>query len=260
VRRAAAVLLALGVLGACGRRDFDARVDATASMTHDGAPDSTVIGHDEDGDGFPDSIDPCPHVAGDLADTDGDGVGDACDPNPTIASEHWLLFATMQAGQTAFDDITGSLQEADSLRFGSDAAPILTAALTDVRIDVGWEIHALTGTGQHQIAFGVQNDAAAEYYFCELNDNMAGADAAIFSYDSTASYVKLAGQVPPAFHTGVGLTRLDAGLTHHLHTGWVGETYEATASTPAYQGGTSIRFALNGIDVSVRYLAIIAAN
>ena len=40
---------------------------------------------DSDGDGVPDSIDNCPHVANpDQKDTDGDGVGDACDNCPTV--------------------------------------------------------------------------------------------------------------------------------------------------------------------------------
>jgi len=40
---------------------------------------------DSDGDGIPDSVDNCPHVANpDQKDTDGDGVGDACDNCPTV--------------------------------------------------------------------------------------------------------------------------------------------------------------------------------
>jgi hypothetical protein len=37
-------------------------------------------------------------------------------PNPTIPTEHWVKFATMQPGDTAFDDLTGLTQEADSVR------------------------------------------------------------------------------------------------------------------------------------------------
>jgi hypothetical protein len=42
---------------------------------------------DSDGDGVPDSIDNCPHVANaDQTDTDHDGVGDACDNCPKVAN------------------------------------------------------------------------------------------------------------------------------------------------------------------------------
>ena len=185
------VLVVLLALGGCGRRDFDERIDA--AVTHDATFDG-VTGHDEDGDGFPDSIDPCPHVAGDLTDTDGDGVGDACDPNPTTATEHWVLFATMQAGDTAYNDITGTMQEAGLARFVGDNAPYLTFAIANARIDLGWEVHALVGTGQHQVAFGVDNATQPVYYFGELNENsMTIHDAAIVSYDSVNQYQTLAG-------------------------------------------------------------------
>ena len=257
--RAIVVLLAVG---GCGRRDFDARVDAAddAPVTHDATFDG-VSGHDEDGDGFADSIAPCPHVAGDLTDTDGDGVGDACDPNPATATEHWVLFATMQAGDTAYDDITGATQEADSLRFVGDNAPYLTFPIANARIQIGWEVHALVGTGQHQVAFGVDNTTQPVYYFGELNqDSMNLHDAAIVSYDSVNQYQTLAGMDPGAFHAGVGLVRMDVGTTHYLRTGWTGQMYEVKAETPMYQGGQGIRTALNGIDISIDYLAIIAAN
>jgi hypothetical protein len=253
-------LLVLLALGACGRRDFDAVVDA-AAHTLDGPPDSAP-GHDEDADGIPDTMDPCPHVAGDLTDTDGDGVGDACDPNPAMPIDHWALFATMQPGDTAFDSssIAGTVQQADALQFVGDNAPYLTMPLGNARIDLGWEVNAVVGAGQHQVALGVDN-TGPEYYFAELNENVMGVhDAAILQYDATNSYVALASMDSGVFHTGVGLMRLDAGSTHAVVTGWTGQTYSLTATTAAYQGGTGIRFALNGVDVSIRYLAIIVTN
>lgn len=245
-------------LAACGRLNFADRVDATD------APRDTpsAIGHDEDGDGIPDAMDPCPHVAlGGMTDTDGDGVGDACDPNPATPSEHWLLFATMQTGNTAFDDLSGAVQEADDVRWGSDASPVLTMSLNRARIDLGWTANALVGTGQHQVAFGVENSAATEYYFAELNESNTGThDASIVSYDGTNGYVLLDQMDPGAFHTGAGTTRFDVDKTSKLEIGWTGQLYDLTAATPAYMGGTDIRFAFNGVDLSIRYLAIISSN
>jgi hypothetical protein len=246
------VLLALA---ACGRVDF-------AERTLDAAADGVVAtGHDEDGDGIPDSQDPCPHVAGTTLDSDNDGVGDDCDPNPTTPTEHWVKFATMQTGDIAFDDISGFVQEADSIRAPSDAAPYITLPVTKVRIDMGWTVHAVVGTGQHQVAFGVdENTGTPEYYFAELNQAIGGThDAAIYQYDSSG-YTLLDGIDPGAFHAGDGLMRMDCDTTHHLFTGWTGQMYTVTAATPAYAGGKGIRFAFNGIDVSINYLAIIATN
>jgi hypothetical protein len=262
VHRAAILVLALA---ACGRRGFDARTDATsdATGTHDTRAIDALTGHDEDGDGIPDAIDPCPHIAGDMADADGDGVGDACDVNPSIATEHWMLFSTMQAGDITFDDITGTTQQADALEFMGDTNPVKSVMLDRARIDLGWTINALIGTGQHQIALGVDTaSGVAEYYFAELNDQQAGSvhDAAIVRYDQANGYTSLDSTDPGALHTGVGYSRLDTGATHRLEEGWSGQLYDLTAATPSYTGGTKIRFAFNGLDVSIRYLAIISSN
>lgn len=256
-------LLGLLALSACGRIDFNERhVSGDAAAVDTAADTMLSAGHDEDGDGIPDSSDPCPHIAGTAADSDGDGVGDDCDLHPTTATEHWVLFATMQPGDTAFDDLAGIGQEADAVRSASDSSPVLTMNLTNVRIDMAWDVHAVVGTGQHQIAYGIDQDATSGvYYFGELNDNSMGFhDAAIVSFDSTAGYQQLDQQDPGAFHAGSGFTRLDTGPTHQLITGWTGEMYTLNAATPAYAGGTYIRFAFNGLDVSIRYLAIIATN
>ena len=156
------------------------------------------------------------------------------------------------------------MQEPDSLRLTSDTQPIIVRSLGTVRIDIGFDIHALVGTGQHQIAAGVDNTAAAEYYFGELNDNAGVTDVSVVSYDATNGYVQLDPQMPPSFHTGSGLFRLDAVAAapqmHHLVTGWAGELYTSDAATAAYSGGSDIRFAFNGLDIDVRYVALIATQ
>jgi hypothetical protein len=255
-------IVALLVVAGCGRLHFAESSDAAGDTTADTRPDMAMaLGHDEDGDGIPDSLDPCPHVAGDATDTDGDGVGDACDPNGGSPTEHWVLFATMQAGNTGFDDVTGFTQEADSIRIAGNVFPNLTMPIGKYRIDLGFDIHAIVGTGQHQVALGVDDPSGTEYYFGELNDNGAGGyDAAIVQYDGTTGYTTLDGQNSGAFHTGSGLIRLDVGPAHKLYTGWTGQMYMLNASTPAYVSGDYIRFAFNGTDISIRYIAIIATN
>jgi len=54
---------------------------------------SAADAHDADGDGIPDQVDNCPHVANPAqTDSDGDGVGDACDACPATPSADTVLF------------------------------------------------------------------------------------------------------------------------------------------------------------------------
>lgn len=248
------------VVAGCGRIDFASQsappIDAIAAV-------DAVTGHDEDGDGIPDVIDPCPHIAGDTADADGDGVGDACDPNPSTPTESWIAFYTMQPGDQPFDDISAFTQKADSLHLAGSVSPLrITRSLGSIRFDLGYDINALFGTGQHQVAAGIDNAATAEYYFGEINQQMAGNDVAIVSYDITNGYKLLGSMTFPGMHPGSGSFRLDASAMngHKLVTGWVGEPYTATAPTPAFSGGGDIRIALNGLDMDVRYVALIATQ
>src|SRR6185312_2975217 len=122
------------------------------------------------------------------------------------------LFATMQAGDTAFDDITGFDQEADSIHVTTtgNISPAVTMSVNRARIDLGWTVHTVVGGAvQHQVAFGVDRAAATEYYFGELNDNGMGLhDAAIVQFDGTSGYTSLDTQDEGAFHIGDGHNRM----------------------------------------------------
>ena len=249
-------------LAGCGRYHFANLPDGATDATRDTV--DALTGHDEDGDGIPDSIDPCPHLAGDATDTDGDGVGDACDPEPTLPNEHWILFATMQPGDQPFDDASAFEQKADSLHIIGDVQPVITRTFGTVRVDIGFTVNALTAAAQHQVAAGLDNSMASEYYFGELNENTTASDVAVVQYDTTNGYVQFDPQMPPAFHTGVGYFRLDAvtggAPRYDLVAGWTGEVYQSMAATAAYTGGQDLRFAFNGMDIDSRYLALIATN
>jgi hypothetical protein len=251
-------ILACSVLAACGRIDFDPASTTDANL-HDDAP--LAVGHDEDSDSLPDSVDPCPHDPTPTDDSDGDGVGDVCDPNPGLGTERWVVFATMQAGDQPFDTIAGTTQEADALQFAvMNQNLTLTRAITTMRIQIGFDIRGLFGTGQRQVAFGIER-GAEPYYFIELNDNGAGADLGIVSYDATNGYISLDAEPATSIHPGRGFLRLDAvrgtAPTYTTEGGWLGDLYTATAATPAYGGGSSIRFGFNGLDIAIEYLAII---
>jgi hypothetical protein len=239
----------LVLVAACGRLRFD-----------------PPGGHDEDGDGIPDVEDPCPHVAGDYADRDGDGVGDACDPNPDAPTESFLIFATMQPGDQPFDDASGFTQEADDLETATNLYPNITRVLGTARVDIGFEIRGIVGTGQHQIAAGIQDSAAITYYFDEINDDPPTRDVGITSFSQATGYVPLAMVDPGPMHPGTGILRIDAVTSpphHALVAGWTdqtGQLYQTSAATPDYAGGQLIRVAFNGLDVAIRYVVVIVTS
>jgi hypothetical protein len=240
----------LVVAAGCGRLEFGAT-----------DPPDAPVGHDEDADGLGDLADPCPHVAGDMSDGDGDGVGDACDPNPAQPTET-IVFASLTAGDHPFESIDGYIQEADSLRYnGLSSTLSFERDITNVRFELGFEIHALVGTGQHQLAIGIER-GAEPFYFVELNENDAGTlkDCGVISYDIANGYLFLASSTHNGMHVGRGAVRLDATVNNPrfaVVAGWIGEMYEATAPTPAYGGGPVTRIVFNGLDVSLSYFVAI---
>ena len=249
VRRA---LLLIALTG-CGRIDFGEQTRAA-----DAAPD-VPLGHDEDGDLTGDADDPCPFTPDDGADGDSDGVGDACDPNPTTGGDQLVLFSTLEPGTHPFDDITGWTEDADALSINADSALRLTRPLRNVRIEIGFVIHALRGSGQHQIAGGIEG--TNPFYFAELNENAGLRDVGVFSYDGVNGYQALGTVVHNGMHAGTGLWRIDARATpapsFAARAGWIGELYDASAGTPAYTSGMSLRLAINGLAVSITYMAVI---
>jgi hypothetical protein len=240
------------VLAGCGRLEFAGITDASTL--------DVVTGHDEDGDGIIDTSDPCPHVAGDTTDGDGDGVGDACDPNPGTFGERFLAFSTLQFGDSAFGSLEGWDQEADAVHYADTGTTLFFAQpVTNVVIEVGFEIRALIGAGQHQVAAQIER-TAQPFYFVELNENGATRDVGVISYDSTNGYLFLDTSAHNGMHTGRGLLRYGAnGATHEesIVAGWTDELYTANAPTPAYTGGTTTRITFNGVDIALLYFVVI---
>ena len=234
----------------CGRLDFTARgADASADA---------VTGHDEDGDGIPDVIDPCPWVAGDMTDSDGDGVGDACDPDPG-AHDTLALFAPLTSDlPVAFADGLGSwTQRADTLYLDDGSVgDIIAPTLDNTVIEIGFTIISTPGMFQHQIAIGTTG-TTKPFYFVELNDNMGAYDVAVADYDGT-QYNMLAQTDPGAMHPGLGLIRLttDPTPSFTVDTGWVGQMYHQAAATPGYVPA-SAKLIVNGLELELRYIAVI---
>ncbi|MFT3695879.1 MAG: thrombospondin type 3 repeat-containing protein [Kofleriaceae bacterium] len=244
--------------------DFTLVFHADAALTDRNDIVDAAVGHDEDGDGIPDAVDPCPFIAGDRADRDGDGVGDACDPNPDTNTEQLVLFTpfTPDVPLPFLND--GLSQEADDL-IGSDFAVEIDQPFATGRIVVGFEIRQReAGGGQHQLSVGPET---TPFYFAELDDNVDDtfknvdivyADTAMGTYDSL-------GKVPLAtdVHTGLGTFVFDANATTMMisvDAGWPGEGYTVSASVPGYVGAPTTRLQSNGLQIRLDYLAVIASH
>jgi hypothetical protein len=86
-------------------------------------------------------------------------------------------------------------------------------------------------------------------------------DAAIVSYDATNGYVLLNQVDPGVLHAGTGYSRVDVSTAMQAQLGWQpSELYNVSAATPGYVSSDRMRFSLNGLDVSLRYLAIITSQ
>jgi hypothetical protein len=232
-----------------------------AEVSDGGVDTVQPAGHDEDGDGIDDALDNCPHIAGSTADGDGDGVGDLCDPHPGTPGDSIGLFSGLGPGTSPFSDIIGFTEEPDGIRHVGDASLFLTRSFGTARIEIGFDILAIIGTGQHQIGAGVDR-CADPYYFAELNDNNGATvhHCAVFSYDPTNGYVPLDVVDIPPLHTGRGIMRIDVDATAHTYetvAGWDGELCNAAAPTPQYSGGLKLHYSLNGLDLLIRYIMII---
>jgi len=99
--------------------------------------------HDEDGDLVDDSVDLCPHLAGDAqVDSDGDGIGDDCDLDPSRAGDHARLYTfrdgiedLLVSGQFTHDAERGAI-ELGALT-GEEHALLSPVTTSSVLIDVG---------------------------------------------------------------------------------------------------------------------------
>lgn len=153
--------LLLLMLASCGRLEFTALDDAVACA---------AIGHDEDGDGFDDACDNCPHVVNDQANEDGDGVGDACDPHLGASRDHIVFFDPFTSIRPEWSfagvyAISGDELAVDG-RGGQFRGDLPGAPTTDT-YSLGIEI--LAGRiGQRQIPlYALEDDQ--HVYFCALD-------------------------------------------------------------------------------------------
>jgi hypothetical protein len=158
-----------------------------------------------------------------------------------------------------FSDGLGSwTQRADTLyKNGGSLANTIPEPIDRTVVEIGFEIESAPTTFQHQIAIGTDS-SSLPFYFVELNDNMGFHDVSVSDYDGT-NYHQLDQQDPGVMHAGLGLIRLttDGTPSFTVDAGWVGEMYHATAATPGFTPGVQPKVILNGLELELRYIAVI---
>jgi hypothetical protein len=251
--------LAFVLLIACGRVGFEARaIDAMA-------------GHDEDGDGIPDTLDNCPHIPNvDQADRDGDGVGDVCDPQPDVPEESIAYFSPFVTSPFVFEYGSASqlTSTGDAVVFDGEPGQVMAAIDVPLHHDLVWfggQILDMTATF-HQLAILPTDDVNAAHDYFEMFDDTTTPPpyVGITHYDGSGIYtsdakVTLSG----AFHTGpitfqatVAVPTLSMGIL----AGWTGETYPAKASTPILIDASTFHVTVTGIQVELDYVVVISTT
>lgn len=248
--------LAAAVAG-CGRLRFDELRDATGDST------DALAGHDEDGDGIPDTLDNCPHLPNvDQADTDGDGVGDVCDPYPAVPTEHIALFSPMLtmapfvSTKVAVWSQGNDVIHADGTGYGELAT---TVNVNEAVVAAGLDLIGSSGT-QQQVVVQFYTDEASAHYYGELYD-MGGAYVAVTYFDGT-NYTPLAQTTVPVLSFGPAIVQLHVAAPPAMTTmsALLSTQYDATGSATNYTGGTNVSFATQGLVLDIKWLIVIATN
>ncbi len=271
-------VVALIALAGCGRFGFEvATTDSGEAGIADSATDVVSLGHDEDGDGIPDSSDVCPHLTGTQDDGDNDGVGDDCDPNPGTPGDAIALLVTMVPGDQPFAVVGPTdgvfTQLADSLRFDGDLATggdnnlygslSMPIVLGNVRVAVGFEVLAIilgSDTEQNQIAMGVADQPPL--HFVELNQIPGLFDnAQVMLFDGANYFVQNAANLATGIHAGPLFfqTTQRIGQGVRFDASWPGEPYVAEVMDALYQGATRIELNFNNVHFEIEYLVVITS-
>lgn len=268
------VLIALAGCGRVGFTNQTAGTDGAASDSDVVDVDVVPLGHDEDGDGVPDSADVCPHLVDSQGDTDGDGVGDACDPNPNTGGEAFALFATMMPGDQPLApggdgdwiqlpdalELTGALGDDNNLY----AETFLSLPVNNVRIAVGLDITAvLPDATSNQNQYTIAVERPAPVYFGEVNQITGLFDAAQVTLYDGANY---AANDPQDLATGIHTGYVILTLTQVVNSGMTfsavwppAESYVAQISDSIVGGGNMIAMRTNNLHLEILWLVVITS-
>jgi hypothetical protein len=247
--------LLLLALAGCGRLQFDeASVDA---------PPPDAPPHDEDGDGFADTADNCPHVANpDQSNVDADGVGDVCDAG-ALQAEQIVLFepfvdaATWQITGTAPVRYDQESVSADS-RGGAEVHVIrdLSLATTD-RIILGAHVGARDTNVRRQIYIALHESTNA-FYYCELFENGAIQKYGLVYMDASMLFATVDAATPATtfenrdFRLAVTMPPTAATCS----TDWPADRQQLAGATRDISPN-QIEVYVQGVDIALNWLVVI---
>ena len=158
--------------------------------------------HDEDGDGVPDDCDLCPQLAIDGEDLDCDGIGAACDPNDALPNTRQFFAFDHDPGSLSLDQatITG---DHIHLQTSNTFAAIFVAPPGD-------------SDGYYETSCTVTNFEVSSYSELELrhyiDDNTNGATGIKWETGELAIYTK-AGMSTPVGSGAIAKIKMQATVT-----------------------------------------------
>ena len=244
----------IATLAGCGRVGFDPLGDQ-------------ATGHDEDGDGVPDSVDVCPFLDDDQRDQDDDGVGDACDPEPVVRRQRIALFLAMTADDPVIPRQVGTW------RIRDDSWETTGIPYSDLEVDVplvSAEIYAGLDVIAHpafpqQIGIDAGDFDGMPYYYGEVYRNDAGGNGftGLSHYDGGTSYSPVNHKpltTPfPIGSTTVHLT-VEAVNPQMAFSSDLVQVQPVSSSTPLFTGASSFAVTVQSSIVAVRYMAVIVTE
>ena len=245
----------------------------------DGVPDATdncpakpnADQHNEDADTLGDVCDPCPHLAGNAADSDGDGVGDACDPQPTIAKQRIKFFDPFTASLPEWTLDTGVTRVGETLRIltgSSGASAYLTAATGEMRVAMAGTVVSITSpaSGEHQISvlFG-KNSSGTNYHYTEFYDSGGSAGEISITKAAGSNFTNLAGTAYSgtlplgawSMRDDVSVAAQQVGFEARLGGTSYGPYTGNTANIPAMIAAAKLKISAINADVRVDYVIVI---
>lgn len=232
----------------------------------DGGPDVDAVDaippHDEDHDGFDDTIDFCPHLAnapGSNPDRDGDGVGDACDPHPDAPGDHIAEFVTFASstGNYSFTGTSPTLQD-DQLVVDSTTGQIVATEPGMLATDI-LELGVTLGpaaSGPRQVAIVAASKVnLAALYFCQLYGADATSTSFGFTYTTDGSnYTNNTVAAMSPLENGSARLALDhKGSTLDCRTTWPA-AQQTVADNPVPFATDVYGFALQGLHARIDWV------
>lgn len=254
-------------LAACGRLGFDAAGGTGGSDGGDGPGprDSGIVcGHDEDGDGQDDCLDPCPHVFDVVnPDSDGDGVGDDCDPRPENPDQVIAVFDAFTSQLPSWRYDGGATAGGDQLQLPGTQGPqfaYIERDYTPGRLDqITWggtldAIDAGGATIHSSIEIGSSDGGL---YYCELIRDPADGIAIKYSWslDEVMYFSETPVDLGQTFTGAVVTLRMyvdDAGNV--LCTGTANGSQGSVAGVIPAVSANEFRVTSQALDTSVQYV------